>query len=92
MEYESGKKVKIKKISSVDKTKVLRWVVALLVAVIFIGAVLLFIPRTKTGLDGLVRIKNTIAYLLFSQTPHFYYLGVERNGKEERLTDRDIFA
>ena len=40
---------------------------------------------------GLVRLKNTFSFVFFGRKPEFYYLDVEKNGKDYRLKKGDVF-
>jgi hypothetical protein len=92
MEYESGRKINKKRMSAVEKTRWLRRIVLFLIIAVFIGGAIVFLPWGKMGRADLVRLKNTIAHLVLRQAPHFYYLDVEKNGKDERLTTRDALT
>ena len=63
----------------------------LILAVGFLTAGLLYPERAKELSDSLKRIRNTFAFIALGQQPQFYEFILEKNGKDYRLTSRDVF-
>ena len=62
-----------------------KWIIPGAVAVILVIFALLFFLRPQTLgtiTFNAVRIKNTISYYVFHSRIHFYYLEMEKNGKD----------
>ena len=90
MEYSSGRAARpVRKRKSTKK-----WIVLLLVVILAVGfltAGLLYPERGKELSDSLKRIRNTVAFIALGQQPQFYEFILEKNGKDYRLTSRDVF-
>lgn len=51
-----------------------------------------FFSQKKEGSASLfIRIKGAVSFLLFGNKPEFYFIDMEKNGKDYRLTSRDAF-
>ena len=58
------------------------------VSIVFLMPVLLFLfyPQFFTSIaHKTIRIKNALSYYIFQEKPHFYYLEMEKNGKDIRI-------
>jgi len=70
-----------------NKNKIMAAAIITAVIIIFIVALFLFMPRASGSLAfGMTRIKNAFSYYILNARPHFYYLEMEKNGKELRLS------
>ena len=50
-----------------------------------------FYPRTiRTFSDQVLRVKNTFCYYVLKEKPHFYYLEMEKNGKNIRVAANEM--
>ena len=91
MEYKSGMASRSGR-KGRKSTKV-RIVVLILVIMTAAGlaAVFLYPEKVRAIAEGWNRIQNTFSFIVLDRKPHFYSLVLEKNGKDYRLTSRDIF-
>ena len=71
-----------------------KWPVLLAALLVFIvaSALIFIFPEQFLRLSfGMKRVKNTFAFLVLGAPPHFYYLDMEKNGKDLRLGEKDFF-
>jgi len=64
---------------------------ALLVFVVASALIFVFPEQFPRLIFGMKRVKNTLAFMVLNAPPHFYYLDMEKNGKDFRLGDKDFF-
>src|SRR3972149_11417385 len=63
---------------------------ALLVFVVASALIIVFAEQFPRLSFGMKRVKNTVAFLVLGAPPHFYYLDMEKNGKDFRLGEKDF--
>jgi hypothetical protein len=85
--------IRIKKWASLDTQGRFIVIAGSIVAIviIFIIAGYLFGGKNHNYLGSIVRIKNTFSFVFLKQPPVFYYLDIEKNGKDYRLKKGDTF-
>jgi hypothetical protein len=90
MEYQSGKASRpARKGRKSTKIRIIVIILAILTAW---GLAAFRFPGIIQGIpEGWTRIRNTFSFIILDQKPHFYALILEKNGKDYRLTSRDIF-
>ncbi len=88
MEYKSGIASRSRR-----KRRKSTWIRTVLLLLTAAGlAALLFYPEKVQAIaEGWNRIQNTFSFIVLDRKPHFYSLLLEKNGKDYRLTSRDIF-
>ncbi len=92
MEYESGRTPREKRKNlRIGRTGFFALLVLLLAVSSILAAGYLLPEKTRAVAAALIRTKNTIAFFVFSGTPHFYSLVVEKNGNEYILKAGDVF-
>ncbi|MDO8721870.1 MAG: tetratricopeptide repeat protein [Syntrophales bacterium] len=64
---------------------------ALLISVVTSVLILVFPEQFPRLSFGMKRVKNTFAFIVLGAPPHFYYLDMEKNGKDFRLGEKDFF-
>jgi tetratricopeptide (TPR) repeat protein len=90
MEYQSGKASRPARKGR--KSTKIRIVVLILVILTACGlAAFLYPEKIQVIPEGWARIRNTFSFIILDQKPHFYALILEKNGRDYRLTSRDIF-
>ena len=71
------------------------WVIVIFVAVSFVGGIVLnqFLAESHEGAVALrvYKIKNVFLSTIMNRTPDFYYIDVEKNGKDFRLKKENRF-
>ncbi len=90
MEYQSGKASRPAR-KGRKSTKI--WIVVLILVILTACGLAAFLyPEKIQGIpEGWARIRNTFSFMILDRKPHFYALILEKNGKDYRLTSRDIF-
>src|SRR3972149_10083307 len=71
-----------------------KWPALLAALLVFVvpSALIFVFPEQFPRLSfGMKRVKNTFAFLVLGAPPHFYYLDMEKNGKDLRLGEKDFF-
>src|SRR3989339_1156276 len=92
MEYESGRAPKEKRVKvKISRTGVFILIASLLAAFCIAAAGYLLPEKARTVSAALVRTKNALSFLVFSGTPHFYSLVVEKNGEDHILSTETVF-
>lgn len=91
MEYKSGVKSKSGMKFTISTRVRLVLLILVILAAAGLSAGFLYPDKVQKISEGGIRIQNAVSFLVFDRKPHFYSLVLEKNGKDYRLTPRDIF-
>ena len=88
MEYESGRPPK-----NEEGNRVTIWIIVAVILFLagFSAAAFFFISSGKASSGIAGRIKGAVLFYVFSQSPDFYFLAVEKNGNDYILKKGDLF-
>lgn len=91
MEYESGRPAAKKKIRLPGRRTIVLVLAAIFIILLGAGGYALFARTSAKTPFFATRAVNAFSFFALGRNPHFYYLLVEKNGKDYQLTAQDTF-
>ena len=91
MEYESGRPAVRKKIKPPGRRKIALILAAVFVILLGAGGYAFFSRTSVKAPFFATRAVNAFSFFVLGRNPHFYYLLVEKNGKDYQLSAQDAF-
>jgi tetratricopeptide (TPR) repeat protein len=91
MEYESGRPAVKRKLKLPGRRTVARILIAILIILLGAGVYMFFSRTSGKAPFFATRAMNTFSFLVLGRNPHFYYILMEKNGKDYPLTAKDTF-
>jgi len=91
MEYESGRPAVKKKLKLPGRRTIALILMVVFVILLGAGGYAFFSRTSGKAPFFATRAVNTFSFLVLGRNPHFYYLLVEKNGKDYQLTTQDTF-